>query len=639
MRPEFRVPWPLLSHHTVLTLNRLSAAHIRDVILRLAGRSAPPGDVVDALVVRAEGVPLFAEELVRAVVEADARVAASSIPASLADSLTARLDRLGTAKDVAQIGAVLGRDFPYCLLRAMSPLSDGDLQRALLRLTQADVLYVRGVPPDATCIFKHALMRDAAYDGLVRSRRQDLHRRVAATIRARFPEVEEAHPDLVAHHLECGGDCETAVHYWKRAGDRTVARAAYAESIGLFEHGLALLGRVAAERRAQHELALTESLGTAYLMTRGYSAPETERKFRRALELCDDLGVHAPLRVLHGVWAYHIVRSDAAVVANLQRRFQDLADRSHDPVALIAAHATRGLRAFLMGDFLRARDRMKKAADWYDTEQYRAFFREYGYDGGLYPFAFLMWIEWILGHPERSLAARDAAMALADGTANPYSVVICSTFAAALAHDRREPDVARRFSERVIALAKEQHLPSWLGPATCLHGWAAVQDGDVDEGVGEIRRGLDLLHAIGFRTWYAYYLSFLGEADLVRGMAGRGLTAVREAIALARVLLDRFYAAELHRLEGELLRLQGDLPAADAAFDRALEVAATQNARSYELRAAVSRGRLLRDRGDLAGARRLVDRIYGSFAEGFDTHDVREAKALLDALRSRDDAA
>jgi adenylate cyclase len=217
--------------------------------------------------------------------------------------------------------------------------------------------------------------------------------------------------------------------------------------------------------------------------------------------------------------------------------------------------------------------------------------------------------------------------------------VIFSTFAAALAHDRREPDAARRFSERVIALATEQNLPSWLGPATCLHGWAAVQGGDVEEGTREIRRGLDLLHAIGFRTWYAFYLSFLGEADLARGIAAHGLTAVREALALAHVLLDRFYEAEFHRLEGELLRLQGDLPAADAAFERALEVASAQGARGFELRAAVSRGRLLRDRGDRAEARRLIERVFHSFTEGLDTPDLREARTLLADLASADHAA
>jgi class 3 adenylate cyclase/predicted ATPase len=638
-RPEFRVPWPLLAHHTVITLNRLSAERIRDVILHTAGRSVPRVDVVEALVVRSEGVPLFAEELARAVLETEMHGGTSSIPVSLADSLTARLDRLGTAKDVAQIGAVLGRDFPYALLRAMSPLSDRDLQRALARLSHADVLYVRGVPPDATCSFKHALMRDAAYEGLVRSARQDLHRRAAAMIRERFPEMEETHPDVLAHHCECAGDFWSAVRYWKRAGDRTVAHAAYAESIRLFERGLALLGRLPPGQRAQEELALVESLGTAYLMTRGYSAPDTEGTFRRALELCDVLGVHVPVRVLHGIWAFHIVRSDAAVVAGLVARFRELAERSQDPVTLIAAHATAGLHAFLTGDFVRARDEMAKAAEWYDTEHYRAFYREYGYDGGLYPFAFLMWIEWILGHPDRATAARDTAMALAERTANPYSFVIFSTFAAALAHDRREPDAARRLSERVIALATEQHLPSWLGPATCLHGWAVVQGGDVDEGTREIRRGLDLLHAIGFRTWYPYYLSFLGEADLARGIAAEGLIAVREALTLAHVLLDRFYEAELHRLEGELLRLQGDLPAADEAFERALEVASTQHARGFELRAAVSRGRLLRDRGDRAGARRLIEHVLHSFTDGFDTHDLREARALLDDLANAGHAA
>jgi class 3 adenylate cyclase/tetratricopeptide (TPR) repeat protein len=630
-RSGFRAPWPLLSHHTLVTLTRLSPDHIREMIRHVAARAAPTSDVIEALVARAEGVPLFAEELWKGTLGAGGRPAGNSIPATLADSLMARLDRLGPAKDVAQLGAVLGREFTYPVLRAVSPLSDRELQRALSRLSDADLLFVHGVPPEATYVFGHALLRDAAYECLVRTARQQLHARVAATLKDRFPEIVRDQPEVVARHLEHGGDLVEAARYWKRAGDRATARAAYTESIALFERGLRVLDRLPpARQRMEQELALIESLATALPLATGYSEPEAERTLRRALDLSSTLGVAVPVRVLHGVFALHVVRSDRESSTRLLSQFQRRAERSDDPVVRIAAHANTGLHAFLRGDFACAREEMEKATEWYDTPGYRAFFQEYGYDGGLYPFGFLTWILWILGYPQRSLEMRDRAMALVEGKGNPYSCLIVLTFAAALAHDRREPDTARDLSERVIVVASEQDIPYWLGPATCLRGWAAVEQGRVEEGIADIQRGLDILRGLGFRTWYPYYASFLGEADLARGRAADGLVAVREALGLTHVLLDRFYEAELLRLEGDLLRLQGDLPAAEASVRRALDVASRQQARAYELRAATTLCRLLRDGAGLADARGRLARVYGTFTDGFDTRDLREAKTLLD---------
>jgi ATP/maltotriose-dependent transcriptional regulator MalT len=377
-----------------------------------------------------------------------------------------------------------------------------------------------------------------------------------------------------------------------------------------------------------------ESLGTALLLTRGYSAPEVDRAFTRARELCHELGIDVPVRALYGSYVFHVIRSEREASTALLSQFHRLAERSGEPVALIAAHANTGLHAFLSGDFVAARDEMTAATKWYDTEGYRAFFRESGYDGGLYPFAMLMWVLWILGYPERSLAVRDQVFALAEQNASPHSRLVGFTFAAALAHDRREPEVARDLAERILRLAVEQHLHHWVGPATCIHGWAAVQDGEIDQGTAEIQRGLAILDAVGFRTWRGYYLSYLAEADLARGVAAGGLAAVHEALAMTETLLDCFYEAELNRLEGELQHRQGELSAAEASFRRALDVASRQHARAFELRAAVSCGRLLRDRGDPEGARALVAPIYRSFSEGFQTPDLQEARALLADLEA-----
>lgn len=632
-RPEFRAPWPLLAHHTTMTLSRLSAAHIRDMITHLVPRAGRSDPMIETIVARADGIPLFAEELAKAVVETRGQGVEASIPTTLADSLMARLDQLASAKEVAQIGAVLGREFPHDVLRAVCELPDGELDRALARLAETDVLYAHGVLPDVTYVFKHALVRDAAYESLVRPARQALHRRVAAALEERLATATQDESAVLAHHLERAEDFEKAVRYWKRAGDRSMAHAAYAESITLFERGVALLERLPpSQSRSRSELALMESLGTALLLTRGYSAPEVDRTFMRARDLCHELGIDVPVRALYGAYAFHVVRSDREASTALLSQLHRLAERSGEPVAQITAHASTGLHAFLSGDFVVARDEMTAATKWYDTDGYRAFFREYGYDGGLYPFAMLMWALWILGYPERSLAVRDQIFALAELNASPHSRLIAFTFAAVLAHDRREPEVARDMAEQVLRIAAEQHLLHWAGPATCIHGWVAVQGGEMDRGRAEIQRGLAILDAVGFRTWRGYYLSYLAESDLARGAAVGGLEAVHEALAMAQTLLDRFYEAELHRLEGELRRRQGELSTAEASFRHALEIASRQHARAFELRAAVSCSRLLSDRGDRKGARALLEPVYRSFTEGFRTRDLQEASALLTEL-------
>jgi predicted ATPase len=412
-----------------------------------------------------------------------------------------------------------------------------------------------------------------------------------------------------------------------------MARGTYVESIRLFERGLGLLRHLPESRmRTMHELRLTESLGTALFLTRGYGGPGVEEKFAHALKLCDELGEGAPLRVLAGVWNIHIVRSDRSGTSKLLAHMRRTAEGSDDPVTRVTLHGWSGARAFYAGEFIQARDEMTKATEWYLTQGYRSFVEEYGYDGGIDAFAFLMWSLWILGHPDRALELSRKMLSIAEETANPSALTTALGFSANLARDRGEPGRVLELTQRSITLATEQKLYFWLGPAMCTGGWAAVQQGDVEGGIAQIYRGLAVYETVGVRATYAYHLSGLIEAHLRRGAAQEGLALVDGVLPGCQTLLDCFYEAELHRLEGELRRLQGDLPAAQACFHRALEITRRQKAKSYELRAATSYARLLCERGEREAARSLLVEVYGWFTEGFDTGDLRSAATLLAEL-------
>jgi predicted ATPase len=368
------------------------------------------------------------------------------------------------------------------------------------------------------------------------------------------------------------------------------------------------------------------------LATQGYAAPAVEEIFDRALRLCDQLGEVPPLRVLSGIWGVQLVRSHRESTADLLAKFRQLAKGSSDTSVLLAVHVWAGIRAFYTGDFAQARDEMTKGSEYYSTAGVRAFIQEFGYDGGIYAFAYLVWALWMLGYPDQAVAVRDQMLALADAASNPYTQAVAWGFSANLAHDLGEASAAVEVTEKAIALATRQKLYFWLGPATCSHGWARVQLGDAEQGIGEIQQGLGLMQAIGVRTSYPYHLSFLVEAHLGRGAVDEGLAAADEGIGLCRTLLDCFYEPEFHRLRGELLRLRGDVAEAEECFRRALEGARREGAKSLELRAATSLARLLRERTRIDEARALLAPVYEWFTEGFTSRDLREAKAVLAEL-------
>jgi TOMM system kinase/cyclase fusion protein len=641
-RPEFSAPWPL-EGVTQIQPSRLGREDVERMIAgELATRPALSRTVVDQVVRHADGVPLFVEEVIRMLVESGAlreadelagEAADLEIPSGLRDLLTARLDLLSSgARGTIQFAAALGREFRYELLEAVANKNPALLREDMRELMDAGLVYPRRSVRPESYLFKHALIRDAAYESMIRPTRKALHARIASTLRARFADIERDRPDILAQHFERGGELAAAADYWKRAGDRTMAGGAYVESLRLFERGLGLLEHVPASlERTKLEVGLSESLGTALLVTQGWTAPKVEETFGRALSLCEQLGGDVPLRVLAGVWFSRAVRSDREASRRLFTVVQRRAEGSDDGLLRLTAHAYAGVIAFYEGDFLRARDESKKATEWYHSDAYQSFVREYGYDGGIDNFAFLMWSLWFLGYPDQALEVSYEMIAISERTRNPYAVTSALGFSTNLARDRGDVHRVLELTQRTTAFATEQKLYFWLGPAMCTQGWALAQQGNVDEGAALVRQGLGVYDALGVRSTYAYHLSGLIEAQLMQGAAAEALPLVRDAIAQCGVLLDCFYEPELRRLEGELLRADGS-DAAEEALRAALDLARKRSAKSLELRAATSLARLLGEQGKKRDARALLADVYGWFTEGAGTRDLRTANALLQKL-------
>jgi len=641
-RPSLTPTWPA-DGTLLLPVLRLG----RDEVERLVGASAAHGatvspGVLDEVVQRADGVPLFVEEITRVLATAGLLSPVGGrpttvgeefeLPESLRELLAARLGGLSaSSRETAQLAAALGREFSREVLSAVADKDAAVLREDLRELTDAGVVYHRTRLGPERYIFKHALVRDAAYETMTRSTRQKIHERIAVVVTERFPDVEQDRPDLVAQHFERGGRPLESAEYWKRSGDRTMARGAYVESIQHFERGLRLLAEVPPHGPRRHlELGLIESLGTARLSTQGYASPEVEQTFARAQELCDALGEEVPLRALHGIFSVRWSRGERAAMAVLPT-IQRLTQQSPDPVTLLTAHAYGGMIAFHAGQFGRAREECTLATRWYSTDEYRAFVQEYGYDGGLYGFAYLMWTLWALGLPDQALAVRDEMLALSAASGNPYGRSIALGYAANLAHDRGEPEEVLAITAQAIAHANEQKLYLWLGPATCNHGWALVQQGDIDGGIAAIQQGLGLFQMVGVRATYPYHQSFLVEGYLARGSVDEGLAVADEALETCRTTLDGFCEGELLRLRGELLRTGGKGVDAAAHFRQALELAQGQAALSYELRAGLSLFRAAMGTRDAHRARLVLANVAEQLTEGSETRDVLEARALLDA--------
>jgi predicted ATPase len=629
-------------------LNRLERPQIEALITQRVGSKTLPVEVVQYIVTKTDGVPLYVEELTKMLLaspllqkEADQYVLTGplhrvAIPDTLQDALMARLDQLNTAKEVAQLGAVLGREFAYELLQAIAPQDEETLQAGLAQLVGAELLYQRGRPPRARYIFKHALIQDAAYASLLKSTRQQVHQQIAQVFEARFPAVVETQPELVAQHYTAAGCHEQAVRYWQQAGQQASERSSNPEAISHFTTGIELLKTLPeTPTRTKHALTLHIALGAALQIAKGHAAPEVEHAYTRAYALCKQVGESPELvPVLFGLWRFYNTRAQLHTARELGETLLRLAQRAHDPALAVVAHYALGLTSFWLGAFPAARLHLEAGITRYTPEQRRAPAFRMGQDPGVACCIYAAATLWALGYPEQALARVHEALALAHELAHPFSLAFARCFAAFVAQFRRDVSAVHAHAEATVALATEQGFPQWAVQGTILRRWALALPGQGEEEIAQVRQGIAAYRATGAAVFVPYFYTWLADVAAQVGRAEDALQTLAEAHTLVEQYEERWWEAEVHRLRGVLLlRQPGTLQAeAEAWLQRALDVARRQEAKSLELRAAMSLARLWQQQGRRAEAHDLLAPIYGWFTEGFDTTDLQEAKALLEEL-------
>jgi TolB-like protein/predicted ATPase/class 3 adenylate cyclase len=645
-RPEFEPPWIGQPQVMMLALNRLDR-HDRTVLVeQIAGGKALPDDVVTQIAEHTDGVPLFVEELTKSVLESgllreetdryvlDRALPPFAIPTTLQASLLARLDRVASARHVAQIGAAVGRQFDYVLLRAVSRLPKEELQVALARLVASELVFQRGTPPEAVYSFKHALVQDAARDSLLRKARQQLHAQIADALEAHSPELMDSQPELFAQHYAEAGLVEKSVAFWAKAGRRSVARSAMVEAAAQLQKGFDQLGLLpdTPERQGQ-ELEFWSALGAVFIAVKGQAAPETGHAYARARELWERLGSPSGfLQIPFGQSRYHMYRGEFDLAQRLAEDLLRLSGQRSDSAGLVLGHCSSGRNLSLVGSFASSRSHLEEALALYDPVSHRMLVREAGVDPQVLSQAFLGIVLFCLGYPDQALAHSRAAIAEARRLAHPASLASALAIGAGLVSLGGDNAALGDRADELVAITTEQGFPAWHAQGTIYRGYAKVKNGDVVEGVSLLRRGLSAYRATGTVTWMAHLIALLASACQLAGQTEEGLTLLDDALHIVESTRERWLDAELNRHKGQLLLQQGHTDAAEELYRKALSIAREQEAKLWELRATVSLARLRRDQGRRAEARDPLAPVYEWFTEGFDTPDLKEAKALLETL-------
>jgi len=640
----------MVAHLTALTLRRFTPAHVERVATHVAGGKALPSVVLQEVIRKTDGVPLFVEELTKTVLESglleeqEDRYALHgplpplAIPATLHDALLARLDRLATAKVIAQLGATIGRTFAYDVVQAVAPMDTATLQGALVQLVEVEVVVQRGLPPQATYTFKHALIQDAAYQSLLKSTRQQYHQRLTQVLESQFPETAATQPEVLAHHYTEAGLAAPAVGYWQRAGQHASDRSAHLEAISHLATGIELLTTLP-ETPAHTQQALTMyiALGAALLATKGHAAPEVEHAYTQARALCQQVGETSQLvPVLFGLFRYYLARPQLQTARELGETLLGLTQSTDNPAFAVIAHYALGTTSMWLGALPAARQHLEEGIARYTPDQRRAPVFRMGQDPGVACRAIAAQTLWLLGYPAQALARIHDALALAHALSHPYSLAYAQCLAAMGSQFRRAVLAVHEHAEAAVALATEQGFPLLAALGTILRGWALAMQGQGEAGLALVHQGIAAWRATGAVLNVPYLCTLLAELSAHLGHPEDGLQALAEAYTLVEQHEERYWEAEVCRLRGVLLLRQPGTPQAEAeaCFQQALDVARRQQAKSLELRTAMSLAHLWQQQGKRAAARDLLAPIYGWFTEGFDTADLQEAKALLEELRT-----
>jgi predicted ATPase len=695
-RPEFKTPWPIVAHQTSLALNRLTRRQVAEMMRKKTGVEHIPDVIVEHMVDRTSGVPLFVEEFTRMIQESGvldqppqdsswSRSLAQEIPMTLHDLVMARLDRIDSDKEVIQLGATIGREFSHELLAAVSTLDPAALDAELAKLVQAELIYQKGQPPKCTYTFKHALLENASYSSMVKSTRQQFHKRIGEVLESRFPETVQSEPEVLAHHFSEAAETRKGVSYWLKAGLRARARSAEIEAIAHLTQGLELLQTLDESLdRDELEVPFQAQIGTAYLMTRGYAAPEVGPYFRRARDLCENLATAAEAEpnvqdagepteflgdssigsppdltvrsggidgspsnntkakqlrsqlfaVMWGRWAWHVVRGEFRLCMGLAAEAMELAGKLGDPGITMEALFTPGLTMLYRADFTGSRDHCGKAIAEFDDRDRTAFWAGHtGQNSGVTHRCYLSIALWHLGYPDQALAMNREMVAVARAVKHPFSLAYAMHHSGWLHQHCRLGADTQAAGDEEIQIATEQRFAFWHATGMLYRGAGLLQQGQLEQALPSLLQGLDAYRATGAGLALPFYLSILGEAYTHAGRFDDALKALDEAIAIADKNDDWFQHAELHRLKGELAlaRPTANDAEAESLFRQAIEIARSQKSRSFELRAVMSLYRLWRRQERRADARQTLESVFCTFTEGFGTPDLVTAKAMLDS--------
>jgi class 3 adenylate cyclase/predicted ATPase len=655
-RPEFEPPWIGRPHVTALTLNRLAQRDIDAMIDRVVGNKQLPANVRKDIIERTDGIPLFVEEMTKAVLEAEsegeARQTAAAIPspalavpASLHASLMARLDRLGPAKEVAQIGAAIGREFSHALLTAVARKPEGELNSALERLIAAGLLFRQGVPPHATYLFKHALVQDAAYGTLLREPRRALHTRIAENFESQFADIAESRPELLARHFTEAGLIKKASGLWGKAGQQSLERSALVEAAEQFTRALgqiATLPGSPALRRQQIKLQV--GLANALMHVKGYSAPDTKASLDQArlyIERAEALGEppEDPLllfSVLYGFWNMNFTACNGDAVRELAAQFLALAEKQRATVPLMIGHRLMGNSLLLTGDIAAGWTHLDQAIALYEPAEHRPLAMRFGQDIGVAIFCYRCVALWYLGYPEAALKDADHALKYAREIDHAATLMYALFFVSQLHLLTGNYAAAAAQGQELVALAEEKGASLWKPGGMVIQGRLFALTGKASNAVQLLTSGTSAGRSMGTTVGAPMYLSYIARALAELGQHDEAWRCVGEAMTAMETTKERWFEAEVNRIGGDiaLKSPEPDAVKAEAYFQRALAVARAQQAKSWELRAAMSLARLWRDQGKQDDARNLLAPVYGWFTEGFDTLDLKEAKALLDELHT-----
>ena len=642
-RPEFDPPWLGRAYVTALSLNRLGEREIVTLIDRVLGSKSLPTNIRLDIVERSDGIPLFVEEVTKAVLEATGDVASKrtlpdipqpsiAVPASLHASLMARLDRLGPAKEVAQIGAIIGREFSYGLLATVASRPDAELKSALDRLTEAGLLFRQGAPPDAAYLFKHALVQDAAYGSLLREQRRVIHARIAEAIESQFREIAESQPELLGRHFSEAGHMQQAIRYLQIAGELAARRSANREAVTHFQKAEEFLERLPDRAAyADHELKLLIALGPALMATRSSTAPEIGNVYARARELAHSAGRIADVfPTIWGAWLVAVSGGDFATAGRLLDELFSIANTAKSDAFMLQAHHAAWPTFMMTGSFSDARHHITRGLALYRRDAHGDQAFHYGsHDPGVCAYVCEALIGTVIGFPDQGVAQIREALALANDLNHGETRVQALAWAADLSQLRREPREVQHYVRLLLPLLEMHGSPVGMANAMMLRGWALVMQGDTERGIATMGEGVSAWRATGSRFHLTYRLARAAEAHLVAGETEAGLELLPGTMDQNA---DMWLAPEIARIRGELYRKAGRAELAQDCLQAALDAARVQEARLLELRASMSLARLWRDQGNAQQARELLAPVYGWFTEGFDTLDLKEAKALLEEL-------